>query len=507
MKRREFLSVAAAAVTVPALGQVPNPPVLSIGGTFDYYISPTGDDVLGNGTLSNPWSITALNSQHSTYAGKRVGLLPGVYQYGKSNGTQTALWSMLSSMGGGGDSGALQVNGGTSASPTYIASCSASGVYSPRTAILDGSNPSTGAQPTGAAIFIGQSDGGSPVPPNAGYVTIDGIVVRNWNYAGIGFAGHPYSFPGITIQNCEIYNGSGVPSSNNPGGIFVWKQAPGVLIQNCKIHDLQTIPGGANAPWGFAGVMFNQDPGSTEGFSGTVDHCTIYRAGQCVTTKNNVSNVKVQYCYLEFANMGVFTGSAFQWAVYGGMQAAGTSVTHKYNVFAGGGIAVRPEDGTANAGNVTCQNCTFYCASPGSSTAANDFFWFDPNASTGSGAFNHNIVWSDGGYSTQGNGVGAIGYNSVGAGMTFDYNYYGTGCKFGGAGGSYQSFSTWHANGQDPHGSSIASTPFVTTPSSLNISSFVPSSSYLTASDGKPCGALNSSGQAADGSGSIGCNF
>jgi len=46
--------------------------------TYDYYISTSGSD--GNpGTQVLPWAITALNTKRSTYAGKRVGILPGTY--------------------------------------------------------------------------------------------------------------------------------------------------------------------------------------------------------------------------------------------------------------------------------------------------------------------------------------------------------------------------------------------------------------------------------------------
>ena len=508
ISRRDVLKAGSAAVVVAYTVRF-TPARAQSATTFDYYISPTGDDVLGNGTLSNPWSITALNSKHSTYGGKRVGLLPGVYQYGTSSGTQTTLYSILSKLSSANTSCALQVQGGTSSSPTYIGSSDSSGNYSARTAILDGSNPSGGGQPTGGGMFIGQSVNGSTVPTVTGYITFDGIVVRNWNFAGIGFggnvAGNNYVWNGINILNCEISNGGGVPSSNNPGAIFFWKNAPGILIQNCMIHDITTTPGGANSPWGMAAVMFNQDAGTGEGFTGTVDHCTMYHVGQGVTTKNNYSNVVVQYCYIEMANMGAFTGGAFQSCIYAGTQAPGNTVTYKYNVLVGG-IWEHPEDGTANAGSVVATNNTIYCGPGGGSSTDTLFFVFDNNGSSGSGTFNHNIVWSDGGYTTN-SSQGSIGYNSAGAGMNFNYNYYGTGCTFGAGGYLGANFTSWKSRGNDANSSTISSTPFVTSPASLNVPSFKVATQYLTAADGKPCGALNSSGLAADGSGGVGCDF
>jgi hypothetical protein len=500
MKRREFLSAAAAAVTVPAIAQVvPTAPVLSLGPTtFDYYISPTGDDVLGAGTLASPWSITALNTKQSTYAGKRVGLMPGVYQYGTSNGTQTTLCSMLSAQSGGGQSCVLQVNGGSASSPTYLASCNSAGVYTARQAILDGSNPSSGAAPTGATIFLGYSGSGpSYTPANVGYITIDGLVIRNFTYAGIGFASTPFTFPGITIINCEIYNGGGVPSTNNPGGIFCWKQMPGGFISNCKIYNLRTN-GGTYYPFGYAGIMFNQDTGTNEGFTATIDHCTIYNTGQCIETKNNYANVSVQYCYLEFGDpLGDYSGNGFQYGLFGVCQAPSTAVTFKYNIIIGG-MFNYTTDGTKNAGAINMNNCTFYCGPANGGSVGNGMICFLDNSSTGTGSWNHCLVWSDGGYAA-GNGVGG----TTGGGFTADYNTYGSTCNF--EPGS--NFSGWQSAGYDKHGAAITASPFASTPQSATPTSFTPSAAYLKASDGNPLGALNAAGQAADGTGGVGSNF
>jgi hypothetical protein len=495
ISRRDVL-MSGTAVLIAAYAGRPGTARASTPSTFDYYMSPTGDDN-NAGTLAAPWSITALNSKGSTYAGKSVGLLPGTYRYGVIGGVQTSLWSMLNS-----SVLALTVNGGTSAASTYIASSDASGNYSPRTAILDGSNPTTGAQPTGSGYFIGQNNPAG----NAGYITYDGITVRNFNYTAIGHGGSPFAFPGLVIQNCEIYNGGGVPSSNNPGAIFVWKQAPGMRISNCLIHDLTTVSGGANSPWGMAGIMFNQDAGSNEGFTASIDHCSIYRVGQCITTKNNYSNVSVSYCYLELVNMGIYTGSAFPFAIYAAQQAPGTTVNFHHNVIMGG-VFGHGEDGTSNAGAVVATNNTFYCGPTAGNKPANGFFAYN-NTSTASLTFNHNIGWSDGGYDNSGltGPIGAIGFSGGGTNV-FDYDYYGSGCTFGGAGGSDTTFANWQKAGQDSHSSTMSSTPFVSTPASLNIASFIVATQYLTTSDGNPCGALNSSGLAADGSGIVGCNF
>lgn len=99
--------------------------ILASGASFDFFISPTGSDT-NAGTLASPWAITAINTKSATYAGKRLGLLPGTYSVASLMGTNEAV-------------AALSIASGSSpAAQTYIASSDSSGNYSPRTATLDG---------------------------------------------------------------------------------------------------------------------------------------------------------------------------------------------------------------------------------------------------------------------------------------------------------------------------------------------------------------------------------
>jgi len=510
ISRRDVLKSGSALLVAAYAGRPGAVLAQSVPSSFDYYISTTGDDN-NAGTLASPWSITALNSKHSTYAGKKVGILPGMYQYGIVGGVQTSLYSIHSGMAH--SSCALQLQGGTSASPTFVGASTTSGSYSPPvagtgpTVILDFSQPGTGTRSTTDGHAIGQSYLGSYVPSVQGYLTIAGIKVQVATTSGIGFQGGiggSYAVPGLIIRDCEVYDMLAASSGNNPAGIFIYKQMPGGLITNCLIHKTRTAGGTLN-PYGQPAIVFNQDLGTNEGFTATIDHCTIYDGGICVETKNNFAHVDVQYCYLEFGTLGTYTGSAGQFAVWGICVAPGDSVTFKYNVVCGG--IIQQTAGDTNEGNVTATNCTFYCGPAGGRKVGNDIFCFVDNGSTGSGNFSHNICWSDGGYDGGNNGIGSVGFANSGAGMSFDYNYYGTGCTFGGAGGAATTFTKWQGAGKDPHSSSISSTPFAGTPVSGTVSSFVVKSSYLTASDGNPCGALNSNGLAADGSGIVGCNF
>src|ERR1700722_14786747 len=76
--------------------------------SYNFYISPTGSDS-NPGTLTSPWSINAINTKQSTYAGKSVGVLPGTYNI-------YALCHALASSGSQ-QTAALSINGGTAGSP------------------------------------------------------------------------------------------------------------------------------------------------------------------------------------------------------------------------------------------------------------------------------------------------------------------------------------------------------------------------------------------------------
>lgn len=477
--------------------------------TFSFFLSPTGDDS-NAGTLASPWSITAINSKQSTYAGKGVGLLPGTYTQGTVSGTSTTLYAIHSAMTT--SSCALQIQGGTAGFPTFIGACDSSGLYSPkpglaRTAILDFSLPGVGTRSTTDGHCIGQSSiGASHVPTVAGNITIGGIMVTLGTTSLIGFQGGiggSFAWSGLLIQDCELYDALAASSNNNPGMLFFYKQMVAGLIKNCKIHHGRTA-GGTFTPYGQSGIMFNQDVGTAQGFTALVDHCTIYDAGPAIEPKNNYSNVSAQYSHLEFASLAVYTGTAFQFAVTGGTQAPGSTATFKFCVIIGG-IDVQPTDGTANQGTVHAFNCTFYCGA--GATVGNDMFTFIAQGATGQGSFDHNIVWSDGSYDPGNNGIGSMGFNALGGGFTAGNNYYGTGCTFGATISHRGALSVWQAQGFDLTSSTITITPFLQPPVTGTVSSFITRNTVLKAQDGLICGALGQDGKAADGSGLVGCDW
>jgi hypothetical protein len=246
VNRRDFVGSAVAAALAPALSRAHIGARGSVAGasqqTFDYYISPSAtpsnDGGTNTGSLSHPWSLNALNTQGSTYAGKSVGIIgdQGTYDclsiYIAANGGST----LGSSNTSGANSPAFNIANGTSGSPTYVGSCNSSGYYSARLAVLDGGSTSLSQSAT-------VNPGGNPqigAFPSAAYVTIDGLVLQNNYYRYIHCGANtsvdsptPRSL-GITIQNCWL-GGSGTLyneiTEENPTYITLYS-CDTALIQN-----------------------------------------------------------------------------------------------------------------------------------------------------------------------------------------------------------------------------------------------------------------------------------
>lgn len=266
---------------------------------FDYYVSPSGDDTLGAGSLQRPWSLLAINTK--VRPGSRVGLLPGTYQYGTNNGVRTSLCSMTQSPGG-----LMQPPKGTATRPTFIGSCDTSGKYSPRTAIIDLSEPGTACEfngsisgsalkvdsvrsgeiapglqylqiPGGEPAWIGAQLSGTPglvgtyrlfpyhysysgqmttvaisgisaqvfairgsgnpgtATPTEGYLTVAGIVFRHFTYSAVW----AYQCIGVTTYDCEFGPARFPRSNTNPGAVH-FNYCDGCETCNNKFHNLVT---------------------------------------------------------------------------------------------------------------------------------------------------------------------------------------------------------------------------------------------------------------------------
>jgi hypothetical protein len=467
--------------------------------SFDYYISPNGDDT-NPGTLASPWSITALNSKMTTYSGKRIGIIGDVggiqtpIHYGTAGGRQTTLYSLMNGLGA--QDAVLKVNGGSSSASTYLGSCTSAGVYKVGWAIIDGANPAGGIAPVSAqAITMGQPFYGVNPVPNPGYTTIDGLVVRNFNYAGIIFGDvQTTTLYGVVIQNCQIYNGICTTSAENPGGIFLGTTY-GAKVLNCLIYNCATT-GGTFSPWGMGGIT------TYKASALIVTNCTIYGCGYAIQNKDANQYGTYSYNYLDTGTFGNWTDNAYATCLRATIPGAGQTLVGHHNIMIGGGYFGYGEDGLLITGACTFYNNTIY--TPPAVTAGGYAAWFR-GASAGVGPFNwyNNLVYYHAFGSNQGGPWGCLdfenGYGVTGA--TCDYNYYGTGMNFGTSSSRAQvPLATWQGLGYDTHSISGGS-PFSGTPAALNANSFQITGPATTAGRNRAaCGAL-------DGSGTVGCNF
>lgn len=327
-------------------------PVVAAGQTFDYYISTTGSNS-NPGTVASPWAITAINDKQSTYAGTRVGLLPGVYN----------LYSLCQA--GSYATPALQVQGGTTSSPTYIGSSNASGFYQRGTALLSGDSSgglNGGAYPTVGCALIGQpftfwpeADGGEDAG-TPGCVTIDGLyLTRAYNFAISFYGANSQNIegcnnaaPAITIQNCEIFDifGNG---GDNPGGIILYA-CQGALIKNNLIHYLNITGQGDHV-----GGFFTQTC-----YSNTYEYNTIYDILEGFLDKNTQNgNHTYQYNYVECLVTGAYAPMAES---TGGTTAGDISTVH-HNILIGPQTWDGSNETEPSNEGVVYYNNTAYCPS------------------------------------------------------------------------------------------------------------------------------------------------
>ena len=218
-------------------------PVTIVAQPFDFFISPSGSNANDGLTPATAWSLTAINTKRGTYAGKRVGLLPGTY-------------NCLSLIGGSytGDfaTPAFMIQGGSQGSPTVICAAQASGLPFPpdssgfmapgfttgvwKGPILDAG--ATSGNNTQGQPLIGSITAGGVL--GAGYVTIDGLEIKN-TYGrplsigadtGVPFAGTRTL--GIVVQNCYIHDLTNNIGGANPTGITIYA-SDGAIVQNNRI--------------------------------------------------------------------------------------------------------------------------------------------------------------------------------------------------------------------------------------------------------------------------------
>jgi hypothetical protein len=502
ISRRKLLKSGAAAAVIASVPFVfPRRSFAQSAVSFDYFISPKGDDN-NAGTLASPWSITALNSKRATYAGKKIDIIgdQGVIQTGTVGGVHTTLFSIYQALTQA-TAPVLAVNGGTSGSPTYIGSCDSSGAYSARLAIIDCADPSTGNQPTNLGSIMGQSQYmGMGSVPNYGNITFDGLVLRNFTSCSLMFycsSGQPAN--NLTVQNCELYNGQNVVSNGNPGAIYL-NNANNAPIHNCKIHDLKTNGAGSPSAMQHIGVItFNS-------FNTNITNCTFYNCC-ALASKDGWQQMNVSYCYLGWGAFGSpYSGAAGTSNLGGTVQnyltASGMTINFHHNILLGP-ILSYGESSQENEGSVVIYNNTFY-EPTGYKQGLGALYNILGNAG-GTWSFYNNLAYSLSGYAFGAGSLALSGALTTPSVFTScDYNAYGTGMTFGDgytAGHNGLALSAWQTHGFDAHSKTLSSSPFLSAPAEAITGSFAISGPATTAGKGGvACGAL-------DGSGLVGCDF
>jgi hypothetical protein len=471
-----------------------------ISGTI-YAISATNGSTTGTLTPMGGDMVVAAPALITT-AGTPSGLTIALNQpitQGTVGGAHTTLLSILN---GNANQPALNINGGTSSASTYVASCNSAGVYTPRWAVIDFAPGGVGGITSGAPA-MGQSSEEATQVANPGFLTYDGLTVRNFSFAAIAFRNDGGStITNCVIQNCEVYNGGNVNSSNNPGALK-FSNHFGSIVTNCKVHGIQsTTSGGFASIWQNSALMtYGNSSGAAMNWN--VTNCTLYNCPS-VLAKDTFSDVNISYCYLDCGSFGSADFQGLNDGITCGLNVgAGNTSTIHHNIMLRG-IGLHALDGSTAKGTVISHNNTIYGASSGGAGLAGIYM----GGQTASGAtiqFTHNIVFSTNGYNA-GTSSASISVDlnqgwSI-SNTTFNNNVYGNGITFGVQNDvTLGSFAAWQTAASVDSTSIVLGSgvsPFSGTPSAQNIASFATNSNAIIG--GVTCGA-------SDGSGSIGCNF
>jgi hypothetical protein len=430
---------------------------------FNYYISTTGSNS-NAGTLSSPWAITAINAKQTTYAGKRVGILPGTYDVSGLMGTYQAA--------------TLNINGGTSSVPTYIGTSDSSGNYQQGTATLDakGSSGFYGGSTTNISYVIGTTQGGGtsgPTPPNWGNWTLDGLNITGFSLWAVVVGSYDSGggqVPNVIIQNCTLHdgNGAGPPSPSgrhiSPMELYCFNN---LLISNCWFYNYSAV--GADSTHCEAMTVWGGGGGG--GATGLiVTGCTFVNAGGIygIEDTGTLQNVIIEQCYFDMttgSSAAIPNGLAIEGF---GIAAATLGSVFRNNIIVGGGGIDLLGAASAWGATAAVYNNTWDLAGgAGWTSGLVGFRFLEASGYTGIFSCYNNLCYDNGSTS-----LGSYGYNfcNTDGFAVCDYNIYGTQNKFDtyGTNGNNtqtgQTFTSWKtATGKDAHSTTSATNPFTNT--------------------------------------------
>ena len=272
--RRDMLRMGGIALPAATLIQSWLPALSQVVGSFDYYISPNGNDS-NPGTVSQPWAITAINTKQAIYAGKKVGLLDGTYN----------VYSMYAGGANDGYTPLLQIKGGTAGSPTVIQSVNA------RQAIIQANNGAAYGNNTPVMGCLDSSNG---------YITVDGIKLtghstKGFYFGSYGLASTGVTYPGLTVQNCEFTNQSAIGQTygNNLSSLEM-AGAVGNLVNNNYFHNNTGYSANSSDHFSAWIVWFN--------VGGTFQYNTLISSGNMYGKEIGNYGNTIQYNYVDSSN-------------------------------------------------------------------------------------------------------------------------------------------------------------------------------------------------------------
>lgn len=403
------------------------------GGSFDYYIGPSGSDS-NAGTLGSPWAITALNDagKRALYAGRTVGLLDGTYNLRTIMGNPTG-------GGAGYDTNRLNVAAGSSGSPTIVKAVNRwqAIIYGDRANVPAGTDWEYG--------LLG---------PNGSYVTIDGLKYEQAHYRAL--VNYAAGGDNVIVQNCwfydQVFDATGAGGGKNSACIFMQN------VDNCLIRNCRFELGGA--PTDGDRHTFIQFYGSQDC---VVEYCTIIGndasvtggpSGNCIHFKETANHrMTVRYCYIDQTNCtNTFSDNCIRWHCSGATD--GNEVCH-HNVIVGGNYAAAIEvEGVSNTwqiyNNTLVGNPRFDAACM-------------QNMETGNPVqtnYYSNIL-----HRTSAGSQGDLEFRSIATMGTLDYNWYNSSPALSvTAGSTYSSFAAWQsASGKETNSASGSNPLFVGT--------------------------------------------
>lgn len=228
---------------------------------YDFYISPSGSND-NPGTAASPWAITALRDKTSVIAGKRVGLLDGIYN--------------LSFAATGGNNGGLTIS---------AANVTVKAVNSRQAIITTNSN---GAYP------------GSTSP--ALRIVGNGVALRDLRWQQFSFDPLSINATDVVIDGCDFYDVDHSRIASNPDNIgFIFSSGDPVVgdatsarvsIRNCRFERVRSGGGAVGNDNNCAiGPLYRTR-------DWTIEDCSFFDCGHAIGWKNfNSGGLIVRRCY------------------------------------------------------------------------------------------------------------------------------------------------------------------------------------------------------------------